>query len=458
MENQKPISVKMEYDSVLVEDEAAASPNRGGIYRMKRADLISELRREQMRTQSMVKRKDELKAALLKWNKLLMDTKRSSKELEKRVQLLMCQNRELASEKDGLATERDGLLQQLQEEFAKCEVLRQQVLEQDQSKNAIVESILQENAAQTDNLRTEISDLSDQRDLFHEKLHEVGDKLCSVEEKLERIQDENNCSICLTPWGAEGSHRMVSLKCGHLFGDSCIRRHLRRVGDCPYCKQPVQDRHIRYIFGCQTLRPAQPARPAQAAPREQDARQAQAARAQAAPSAQAHQPQAQTPEQALAAHQAQAVRQAQAAIAQAAYEAASAEQNMIALQAPAARPPQCGPQDQANAPLYCGRRAPAHRTPRRDRQAQANPPSRDPAVRPPEPREASRHRESRDQASRHREPQAHSSRHRELQAQSSQHRDPQAQHAVNPAVPGSLSYYYRANNVEINIIRYPDGS
>ncbi|XP_016930781.3 RUN and FYVE domain-containing protein 2 [Drosophila suzukii] len=406
MEDQKPISVKMEYDSILVGDEDTVSRNRGGIERMKRADLIAELRREQMRTQSMVKRKDELKAALLQCNKRMTDTKRSAEELERRIQLLMCHNRELASEKDGLATERDGLLRQLQEELTKCEALRQQVLEQDLSKNTIVESILQENAAQTANLRTEISDLSDQRDLFHEKLHEVGGKLCSAEEKLERIQDENNCSICLTPWEAEGSHRMVSLKCGHLFGDSCIRQHLSRVGDCPYCKQPVQCRDIRYIFGCQTLRPAHPARPGEAAHQEQDARQAQAAHqcgtvpAHAAPSGQAayqprnaHQAQAQTPEQALAADQAQAVRQAQAAMAQAAHQAAAAEQYSGALQAPAALPPQRYPQAHAYPPPHCVRR---------DRQGQANPPSAFVRIRPPEP-------------------QAHSSRHREHQAHSSRH-------------------------------------
>jgi len=141
MEDQKPISVKMEYDSILVGDEDAVSRNRGGIERMKRADLIAELRREQMRTQSMVKRKDELKAALLQCNKRMTDTKRSAEELERRIQLLMCHNRDLASEKDGLATERDGLLRQLQEELTKCEALRQQVLEQDLSKNTIVSDL-----------------------------------------------------------------------------------------------------------------------------------------------------------------------------------------------------------------------------------------------------------------------------------------------------------------------------
>lgn len=37
--------------------------------------------------------------------------------------------------------------------------------------------------------------------------------------------DGSTCSICLDSWESKGEHRLVSLKCGHLFGDSCIRRY-----------------------------------------------------------------------------------------------------------------------------------------------------------------------------------------------------------------------------------------
>lgn len=36
--------------------------------------------------------------------------------------------------------------------------------------------------------------------------------------------DGSMCPICLDNWDTDGAHRLVSLKCGHLFGDSCIRR------------------------------------------------------------------------------------------------------------------------------------------------------------------------------------------------------------------------------------------
>lgn len=38
--------------------------------------------------------------------------------------------------------------------------------------------------------------------------------------------DGQTCPVCLDSWELTGDHRLISLKCGHLFGDSCIRRYL----------------------------------------------------------------------------------------------------------------------------------------------------------------------------------------------------------------------------------------
>lgn len=38
--------------------------------------------------------------------------------------------------------------------------------------------------------------------------------------------DGETCPVCLDSWEMSGQHRLVSLKCGHLFGNSCIRRYL----------------------------------------------------------------------------------------------------------------------------------------------------------------------------------------------------------------------------------------
>ena len=36
--------------------------------------------------------------------------------------------------------------------------------------------------------------------------------------------DGSTCPICLDSWEMSGTHRLISLKCGHLFGQSCIKR------------------------------------------------------------------------------------------------------------------------------------------------------------------------------------------------------------------------------------------
>lgn len=40
------------------------------------------------------------------------------------------------------------------------------------------------------------------------------------------LEEATQCSICLDDCHITGDHRLVSLKCGHLFGDRCIRRQV----------------------------------------------------------------------------------------------------------------------------------------------------------------------------------------------------------------------------------------
>lgn len=60
------------------------------------------------------------------------------------------------------------------------------------------------------------------------------------------------CPICLDNWELSGNHRPTSLKCGHIFGDSCIRRWLRECSAgnkvCPQCKAKAINRDIRYLY------------------------------------------------------------------------------------------------------------------------------------------------------------------------------------------------------------------
>ncbi|XP_017851200.1 E3 ubiquitin-protein ligase RNF181-like [Drosophila busckii] len=58
---------------------------------------------------------------------------------------------------------------------------------------------------------------------------------------LKELASTTECGICAVSWEAEGSHRLVGLPCGHLFGENCIKEKLRKAPFCPICKNRVQN-------------------------------------------------------------------------------------------------------------------------------------------------------------------------------------------------------------------------
>lgn len=56
---------------------------------------------------------------------------------------------------------------------------------------------------------------------------------------MEQSTSCENCVICSEPFAEVGEHKAVSLKCGHIFGDSCIRRWYTQFNkrSCPVCKE-----------------------------------------------------------------------------------------------------------------------------------------------------------------------------------------------------------------------------
>ncbi|KAH8302804.1 hypothetical protein KR044_010829, partial [Drosophila immigrans] len=83
---------------------------------------------------------------------------------------------------------------------------------------------------------------------------EAKDKIClELEHQLFRLREDNelnvSCSICLDPWAFTGHHRLVSLSCGHLFGDPCIREYLQKAQLCPNCRAYASSNDIRYLYG-----------------------------------------------------------------------------------------------------------------------------------------------------------------------------------------------------------------
>lgn len=69
---------------------------------------------------------------------------------------------------------------------------------------------------------------------------------------LERSMAEEEgtvCTICFEAWTNSGEHRLVSLKCGHLYGQSCIEKWLKgQPAKCPQCNASARKSDIRHIY------------------------------------------------------------------------------------------------------------------------------------------------------------------------------------------------------------------
>ncbi|KAF5292130.1 hypothetical protein FQA39_LY14085 [Lamprigera yunnana] len=62
--------------------------------------------------------------------------------------------------------------------------------------------------------------------------------------------DGQLCPICFDNWTTSGDHRLCALKCGHLFGYSCIWRWIscQKENTCPSCKKRTSRSEIRFIY------------------------------------------------------------------------------------------------------------------------------------------------------------------------------------------------------------------
>uniref|UniRef100_A0A8C9RBK1 RING-type E3 ubiquitin transferase n=1 Tax=Scleropages formosus TaxID=113540 RepID=A0A8C9RBK1_SCLFO len=61
--------------------------------------------------------------------------------------------------------------------------------------------------------------------------------------------DGESCSICFEPWTTAGGHRLSALRCGHLFGFTCIDRWLRgQNAKCPQCNKKAKRTDIVLLY------------------------------------------------------------------------------------------------------------------------------------------------------------------------------------------------------------------
>ncbi|CAH1787352.1 unnamed protein product [Owenia fusiformis] len=64
------------------------------------------------------------------------------------------------------------------------------------------------------------------------------------------VQDDESetCPICFEAWTNSGEHRLCTLKCGHLFGNSCILKWIKSKGTCPQCNKKAKKADIILLY------------------------------------------------------------------------------------------------------------------------------------------------------------------------------------------------------------------
>uniref|UniRef100_A0A8D0GT98 RING-type E3 ubiquitin transferase n=1 Tax=Sphenodon punctatus TaxID=8508 RepID=A0A8D0GT98_SPHPU len=62
-------------------------------------------------------------------------------------------------------------------------------------------------------------------------------------------EEGDTCAICFEQWTNAGEHRLSALRCGHLFGYTCIKRWLKgQAGKCPQCNKKAKYSDIVVLF------------------------------------------------------------------------------------------------------------------------------------------------------------------------------------------------------------------
>ncbi|NXJ83261.1 RFWD3 ligase, partial [Trogon melanurus] len=71
----------------------------------------------------------------------------------------------------------------------------------------------------------------------------------SVPVALQDEEEGDTCAICFEQWTNAGDHRLSALRCGHLFGYTCINRWLKgQAGKCPQCNKKAKRSDIVVLY------------------------------------------------------------------------------------------------------------------------------------------------------------------------------------------------------------------
>ncbi|NXT63875.1 RFWD3 ligase, partial [Chaetops frenatus] len=62
-------------------------------------------------------------------------------------------------------------------------------------------------------------------------------------------EEGDTCAICFEQWTNAGDHRLSALRCGHLFGYTCIEKWLKgQAGKCPQCNKKAKRSDIVILY------------------------------------------------------------------------------------------------------------------------------------------------------------------------------------------------------------------
>ncbi|XP_044048245.1 E3 ubiquitin-protein ligase RFWD3 [Siniperca chuatsi] len=73
----------------------------------------------------------------------------------------------------------------------------------------------------------------------------------SVQSSHSEEGEGDSCTICFEAWTTAGEHRLSALRCGHLFGFTCIQRWLKAQGPaakCPQCNKKAKRSDIVLLY------------------------------------------------------------------------------------------------------------------------------------------------------------------------------------------------------------------
>ncbi|KAH8257721.1 hypothetical protein KR038_007893 [Drosophila bunnanda] len=151
--------------------------------------------------------------------------------------------------------ERDSILLQLQEKMCNFATIQSKLQEHEQSMEMIVKELQQQNF----DLEKERDDLKealvvkemvgmDELEELDEELDDLSKEVDDLNNQVSKLTEATICPLCLHQWEPEGSHRVVTLRCGHLFGESCLRATLHRTPYCPVCRKRCHQNEVRHIY------------------------------------------------------------------------------------------------------------------------------------------------------------------------------------------------------------------